>query len=101
MRRQLNLLVAPLSRSIVTRDQTSPMDSTKVAVYEGVSALGLIRSPVTEPEMPLGVLGPGVSGQEGVFLVGAGLNLSPVAIENVLAASMRRRARAIPRLLTV
>lgn len=84
MGRALDILVAPLSGSIQTRDQPASMDTAKVSIDERVPGLGLLRSSISEAEMPFGELIPGMGSQIGVLLVGARLNLSPVALEHVL-----------------
>jgi hypothetical protein len=58
--RQLDLLVAPLGRSVVAGDQAGSMEATEVPVDECVPRLGLFRSPLGETEMPLRVFVPGV-----------------------------------------
>jgi hypothetical protein len=68
----------------MTRDQAGPMDAAEVAVDERVSGLGAVLSAVREAEVPLGVLLPGVRGKEGVLLGCTGLNVSPIAVEDVL-----------------
>src|SRR5919198_4353685 len=82
---QLDLLVAPLGRPVVTGDDARPMDPAKVAVHERVACLGPVRRSVRQPEVPCGVLIPGMRLEELVLGVGAGLHLAPVAVQDVLA----------------
>lgn len=81
---ELDFLVPPLRRSILTRDQARAMDTTKVSVDERVPGLGVVVGTLGEAEVPLGVLLPRVRLQESVLVVGAGLHLTPVAVEHVL-----------------
>ena len=62
------------------------MNAAKVAVDKGVSGLRLVRSAFRQAEVPLAVLLPRVVLQECVFVGGAGLDVAPVAIEDVLAS---------------
>jgi hypothetical protein len=57
---ELDLLVTPLGRPVVTGNDARPMEPTKVTVDERVACLGLVRCPVRQPEMPFGVLVPGM-----------------------------------------
>ena len=56
--RELDVLVAPLGGPILTRDQPRPVDATEVPVDERVPGLRLLRRPVGQSQMPLGVLVP-------------------------------------------
>ena len=60
------------------------MESTEVPVAERVPGLGLVRRIVGEAEIPLPVVIPRVRFQEGILLVGARLDVSPRAVEDVL-----------------
>ena len=70
------------------------MDTAKVAVHERVPRLGLVGCAVGESEVPVGVLGPGVTLELVVLSVGVRLHLSPVAVEDIWRASISRRAWA-------
>ena len=85
MRRELDRLVAPLRRPENTRDDGRAMDPPEVAHDEGVAALGLVGRALGQAEVPGGVLLPGVLREIGVLGVGARLDLTPVAVEHVLA----------------
>jgi hypothetical protein len=61
------------------------MQAAEVAVDEGVPSLGLVAGAVGEGQVPVGVLLPGMGLQEGVLVVGAGLDVAPAALEHVLA----------------
>jgi hypothetical protein len=74
------------------------MDPTEVSVDEAVPGLGVIVGTLGQPEMPCGVLIPGMGLQEGVLVVGAGLTIAPVAVDYVLA-SVNQSARLCDRLL--
>ena len=84
VRRQLHVLVAPLGRAVDAGDQPGAVDAAEIAVHEGVAGLGLLRRPLGEAKVPLGVRVPGVGLREGVLLAGAGLDGAPVASEDVL-----------------
>jgi hypothetical protein len=81
---ELDLLVSPLGGPVLTSDQAHPMDTPKVPIDERVPGLGVVGRTRSEPQMPLGVVIPGVRRQEGVLLLGAGLHLAPLAVEHVL-----------------
>ena len=81
---QLDLFMAPLGGTIVTRDQAGAMDAAEVPVHERVPRLGLLRGALGEPEVPLPVLVPRVRLQEGVLGVSAWLDVAPLAPEDVL-----------------
>jgi hypothetical protein len=61
------------------------MDAAKVAERECVSRLRLIVGTLREPEVPPGVLLPGVLLEVLVLIRRAGLNVAPLAVEHVLA----------------
>jgi hypothetical protein len=82
---QLDGLVPPLAGPIDAGDQPTAVDAAQIPHHEGVPALGLVGRLVLEPEVPGGVLMPGVPLQVGVLDVGGGLHLSPVAVKDVLA----------------
>ena len=82
---QLDRLVAPLGGAVLAGDQPHAVHAAEVAVDERVPRLGLVVGAVGEPEVPLGVLVPGVGLEERVLVVGARLDVAPVAVEHVLA----------------
>ena len=49
---ELDLLVAPLGRPVLTGDQPHPVNAPEVAVDEAVTRLRLVGSALREPEMP-------------------------------------------------
>ena len=65
MGRQLDLLVAPFGRPVVTGDDPGPMHAAEVAVDEGVPRLRLVGRALGEAQMPGRVLLPAVALQEG------------------------------------
>src|SRR6266516_6625645 len=69
VRRQLDLLVAPLGGAVVTGDEAHAMYPPEVSVDERVAGLGLVCGALGETEVPSGVLVPGVGGQECVVLL--------------------------------
>ena len=81
---ELDLLVPPLGGPVDAGDQGGPVHPAQVAVDKGVAGLGLIGRADGQAEMPGGVLRPGMSLQEGVLVVRAGLHLPPVAVQHVL-----------------
>src|SRR5215207_10305158 len=81
---ELDLLVAPLRGSVVARDQAHAVDATEISVDERVPRLGFVRGPLGEPEVPVRVLLPGMRLQERVLVVGARLDIPPVAVQHVL-----------------
>jgi hypothetical protein len=81
---QLDFLVPPLRGPIDAGDQRCTVHPPQVTEDERIPRLGLISRTFGQAEMPSGVLLPGVPFQEGVLIVGAGLHLTPVALENVL-----------------
>src|SRR5438876_12286635 len=85
MRGKLNLLVAPLGRSVLAGDQPGSVDAAKIAINERVSALGLVIRFLVKAEVPFGVVVPRVAFQERIPFRGFRLNFAQVAVENVLA----------------
>jgi hypothetical protein len=83
--RELDLLVAPFGGPVVARDQAGPVDATEVPVDERVPGLGLVLGTLGEPEVPFGVLLPGVRLQERVLRRRTRLNVTPIAVEDILA----------------
>ena len=53
MSREFDLLVPPLSRSVLTSDQAGAVEAAEITVDEGVSRFRLIRGSFRETEMPL------------------------------------------------
>src|SRR5215216_3860857 len=82
---QLDLLVAPFGGPVLAGDQAHAVQAAEVAVDEGVPSLGVVGGAVGEGQMPVGVLLPGVGLQEGVLVLGARLDVAPLAPEHVLA----------------
>src|ERR1700752_4174439 len=58
VRGQLDLLVAPLRRAVVTGDQAHPVQPPEVPVDEGVAGLRPVGGALGEPEVPERVLVP-------------------------------------------
>ena len=81
---QLDFLMPPLRCPIDAGDQRRTVHPPQVTEDERIPRLGFISRTLGKAEMPGGVLLPGVPFQEGVLVVGAGLHLTPVAVENVL-----------------
>ena len=48
MSRELDFLVSPLGRTVLTGNQAHPMDAPKVPIYECVSSLGVVAGAVRE-----------------------------------------------------
>ena len=84
MCRQLDFLVPPLRCPINAGDQRRTVHPPQVTEDERIPRLGLISRTFGQAEMPGGVLLPGVPFQKCVLVVGAGLHLTPIAIENIL-----------------
>ena len=95
MRSELDRLVAPLGRPIDAGDQARPVDPLEVPADECVAGLRPVGRAVGQPEVPQGVLVPGVRLQEGVLVVGGRRDLAPVAVEDVLL-----RVDELPRVAT-
>src|SRR5688572_9841627 len=68
---ELDLLVAPFRSPVLTRDQPCAMETPKVPIHEPITGLGFVRGTVRQPEVPFGVLGPGMGLQERVLIVWA------------------------------
>src|SRR3984893_12744940 len=81
---ELKLFMLPLRGSKVTCDQAHPMHATEVTIDEPVPGLRVVVRSVGQAEMPFPVLVPRMRLQEGVFVIGAGLTVPPVTVENVL-----------------
>src|SRR5215207_9506445 len=61
------------------------MHALEIAEDEGVARLSLVVGPLGQPEVPEGVVIPGVLLEVGVLLGSARLRRSPVAVADVLA----------------
>lgn len=85
MCRELDVLVSPFCGAVMAGDQTGAVKAAEVSVDEGVSRFGLVRGAIGEAEMPFAVLAPSVSGEKRVLVFGLRLDVSPVAVEDVLA----------------
>jgi hypothetical protein len=83
--RELDLLVPPFCGAVMARDQAGAVEAAKVSVDEGVSRLGLVWGAIGESEVPFAVLAPRVRREKRVLVFGSGLDVSPVAVEDVLA----------------
>src|SRR5688572_19065835 len=94
---ELDLLVPPLRRAVDAGDESAAVDASEVAVHERVAGLGAVVGPLGEPEVPGGVLLPGVALQVVVLRLRPWLDLAPVAVEDVLAALDQPLGRARPR----
>ena len=82
--RELDVLVPPLAGPVDAGDQAGAVHAAQVAVHERVARLGLVVGTLGEPEVPGGVLVPGVLVEVGVLRVRTGLRVAPVAVEDVL-----------------
>ena len=80
----LDLFVPPLRRPVHARDQPRAVDAAEVAVDEGVARLGLVGGAVGERQVPGAVRRPVVALEEGVLGPRVGLDVAPVAVEDVL-----------------
>ena len=85
VRGELDLLVPPLRGAVLGGDQTGAMQAAKVAEDERVAGLRLVARAFGEPEMPLAVLVPRVALEERVLVGRARLDVTPVALQHVLA----------------
>lgn len=85
VRNDLDLFVAPLGGPVSTGDQAHPVDPSEVSVHEAVAGLGFIVCAIGEAEVPDGVVIPCVIFEVGVLGVGVRLDVSPCAVQNVLA----------------
>src|SRR5688572_9666755 len=65
---ELDLLVPPLRRAEVAGDDPRAVDAPEIAVDEGVPGLGLVVGAFGQPEMPFGVVLPGMLGEIGVLV---------------------------------
>jgi hypothetical protein len=84
MGRKLDVFMTPLCRPVLTSDQAHPMDAAEVSINERIPRFGLIACTISESEMPFAMFIPRMRLQEGVLVVGAGLDLAPAAVENIL-----------------
>jgi len=80
----LNLLVSPLGGSIEAGDQAASMKTAEITVDERVSRLGLVGGAIGHPEEPARIVLPRVLLQEGVLGRGLRLNVTPVAVQDVV-----------------
>ena len=85
MGRELDLLVAPLGGPVVAGDDPGPVDPPEVAVDERVAGLRLAGRALGQPDVPERVILPRVLLEEGVLVLGARLDLAPIAVQHVLA----------------
>jgi hypothetical protein len=83
--RELDLLVSPFCGAVMARDQAGAVEVAEVSVDEGVSRLGLVWGAIGESEVPFAVLAPRVRREKRVLVFGSGLDVTPVAVEDVLA----------------
>jgi hypothetical protein len=83
---QLHLLVPPFGCPVNAGDQPCPMEAAEVSIDERVSSLRLIGGAFGEPQVPFGIFVPGMRIQVGVLVGCTGLDLAPVAVENVLVS---------------
>src|SRR5829696_945865 len=104
VRRIGHVAVPPLERAVHAGDQSGPVHPPEVPVDERVPCLGPVVGPLGEPEVPGGVVVPGVVLEVAVLHIGPGLDLAPVAVEDVLplvdqlaAASHRRPVHVVRR----
>ena len=81
---QLDLLVLPLGSPIETGDQPHPVDSAEIPVDEAVSGLGLVGGTLGQTEVPRRVLLPVVGFEVCVLVLGARLDITPLAAHHVL-----------------
>jgi hypothetical protein len=82
---ELHFFVSPLGSAIAAGDEPHPVETAEVAVDEGISAFGLIGRPDREPEVPLRIVLPGVTIEEGVLVVRCRLCVAPFAAKDVVA----------------
>jgi hypothetical protein len=80
----LNLLVSPLGRSVKAGDQAASMQTAEVTENERVSGLGLVSDAIGRSKEPARVVLPRVLLQKGVLGCGLRLNVTPVAVQDVL-----------------
>ena len=91
---QLDLLVPPLGGAVPASDQATAVNPPEIPVNEPVEGLGLLTRPVGEGQVPGAVLVPGVVLEERVLVVGGGLIVTPIGVEDVLASPRSARAPA-------
>jgi hypothetical protein len=85
VRCELDLLVPPLGRAVVARDQAHPVEPPEVAVHECVARLRLVGDAFGQAQVPRRVLRKSVRLQERILLAGTRLHVLPARAENVLA----------------
>ena len=71
---ELDLLVPPLRGAVDAGDEARPVDPRQVPEDERVPGLGLVVRALGQPEVPGGVLLPGVPLEVGVLLLRPGLD---------------------------
>jgi hypothetical protein len=81
---KLDRLVPPLGGPVDTGDQRRSMNTLQVAVDERVAGFRPVCGAIRQPEVPVGVLLPGVRLEERVLVIGGRRDLAPVAVEDVL-----------------
>ena len=86
VRRQLDLLVTPLGGAELAGDDARPMDPSEVADDERVATLRLVGRAIGQAEEPRAVRVPVVACEVAILVVGARLDLAPVAAQDVLMA---------------
>src|SRR5213079_2407820 len=79
-----DLLVPPLCGPEVARNDARPMDPPEVAEHECIARLRPVGRSFGQTHVPEGVLVPGVGPEEAVLLTRLGLDLPPVAVQDVL-----------------
>jgi hypothetical protein len=84
---ELDRLVSPLGGAIVAGDQPRTMDTPEVPEHERVPRLGVLVGAVGEPEKPPPVRLPFVGVQVGILGGSRGLDLAPLAAQDVLAGA--------------
>ena len=93
VRRELDLLVAPLGGAVDARDQPAAVDPAEVAVDERVARLGLLRGALRQPEEPAAVVLPAVVLEVRVLRVRLGLRRRP---SRCAARTAARRSAPAP-----
>jgi hypothetical protein len=86
VRRELDLFVVPLRRSVDASDEPRAMDPPEVSVNERVFRLRFVAGTFGEPEVPGRVLLPPVRGEVRVLVGCVRLRFPPFASHHVLAA---------------
>ena len=84
MRRKLDLLVTPLGRAEMARDDARPMHSPEIAEHKCVAGLRLVRGASRQPEVPQRKLIPSVRPEKLVLVCGCRLHIAPLAVQDVL-----------------